>query len=109
MAKSKDPWGPNYGNNEALAAVIITISTKTTEYSRTVYALLDMFGEIGGLNDAMSLGFSFLFGLFSTKIFLQQVVTKEFDIIPKKKYKPAPLAPTGPLSSQDVGLLLERN
>ena len=37
------------------AAVLITVGpdARTTQYERTVYSLLDLFGYLGGLNDFM--------------------------------------------------------
>jgi hypothetical protein len=60
-----------------------SISSKI--YSRQVYGVLDAFGDVGGLNDAIHLSLALLIGALIEKTFKVDVVKNKFKYVPSDK------------------------
>jgi len=58
----------------------ITLSSKSISHERRVYALLDMFGDVGGFSDAIMMLFSTILGGYSPSLFFASVLQAVFRI-----------------------------
>ena len=54
--------------------------SKTTSYQRQVFGLLDLFGNIGGVNEVLEIAGSLIVGLFSGKIFIFSILSALYQV-----------------------------
>ena len=52
----------------------------STSYERQVFALLDVFGNIGGVNEILEISGGLIVGIFSGKIFLFSLISSLYQV-----------------------------
>ena len=68
----------------AVALITIGPEARTTQYERTVYSLLDLFGYLGGLNDFMFIIGLWLVGSIQDKIFYNFIFSSMYQVKPAR-------------------------
>ena len=69
---------------------IFYLGVPGSEYTRTVYSVLDYLGEVGGLFGIFSMFFSFFIGMYNSNVYSIEVVKQNYKIRPnniKSQYK----------------------
>ncbi len=63
-----------------ILGVLFTKDAINTEYERSVFTILDAFGNIGGLLEIFSIIGGFMVGIFSEKLFFYRIFSRMYQV-----------------------------